>query len=178
MTDDGAGHAKTTGRVQRVIVPAGLVRLMLFGAIGLSGFVPNLACMYALTRAGMHPIAATVLATQVAIVWNFLLLDQVVYRRHRTGAWHRRALKFAAINNLDLPLRVPFVDVLIEFAHLDVLVATVVALVAAFVLRFVATDRLVYRLSQVAGEKNAGGKNTETTTLALPPHLRPALEQP
>jgi dolichol-phosphate mannosyltransferase len=122
-------------------------RLTLFSAIGLSGFAPNLVTLVVLGRLlGMHYVPATVIATQMAILWNFGLLEQIAYRRHRPGPWYRRAGTFAVINNVDLLLRIPLLAALVESAHMNYVLATVVTLVAMFMIRFVITDRLIYRL--------------------------------
>ncbi len=128
--------------------PAG--RLILFGAVGLSGFVPNLAALAVLTDTlGLNYAIASVAATQVAICWNFVLLDRIVYRQSRTGAWYRRAGQFAALNNVDLVVRIPMLVVLVEVADIDYLAATVATLVTMFAVRFLATDWIVYRVPRV-----------------------------
>jgi dolichol-phosphate mannosyltransferase len=116
-----------------------------FGTVGLSGFVPNLLVLWLLTSAaGMHYAIASVLSTQVAIVWNFLLLDLFVFTgKHRWGL-HGRFGSFLVVNNLDLLLRVPLLTLLVERFGFGILTGTAVALVAAFGFRFLVTDRLVY----------------------------------
>jgi dolichol-phosphate mannosyltransferase len=125
-------------------------RLILFGTVGLSGFVPNLCGLFLLAEfLGMSYAIAAIVATQFAICWNFLLLDQVVYRQCRTGSWYRRAEQFLTINNLDLLLRIPMLAALVEFARIGYMVASVVTLVAMFALRFIVTDRLIYRIPRL-----------------------------
>ena len=129
--------------------PAWRLAGFLFGVIGLTGFAPNLATLFVLSGLlGMHYVPATVIATQVAILWNFVLLEQVVYRRLGAGPWYGRAATFAAINNVDLLLRIPLLAALVEEAHINYLLATVITLVAIFVMRFLVTDRLIYRLGR------------------------------
>lgn len=122
-------------------------RLVVFGAIGLSGFIPNLAVVYVLCRYfGMNYIPATVLATQVAIAWNFLLLEKIVYARSRQGPWYTRITSFLLLNNSDLLVRIPLLAALVNEAHVNYLLATAVTLVALCLIRFAVTDRLIYRL--------------------------------
>jgi dolichol-phosphate mannosyltransferase len=120
------------------------VRAVAFGLVGLSGVLPNLAVLQLLTVVGLHYAPATVIATQVAILWNFALLDRFVYgtRRHRRTA--ARLGRFLLLNNADLAIRIPLLALLIEHARLSVLPATCVTLLLASVVRFVATDRLIY----------------------------------
>jgi dolichol-phosphate mannosyltransferase len=120
-------------------------RMLAFGAVGLSGFLPNLLGLWILTSMlGMHYAFASVLATQAAIVWNFALLDRFVFRgRHHFG-WGRRFGSFLLLNNADLLLRIPLLTLLVERFDMGVLTGTLVTLVAAFGLRFMVADRLVY----------------------------------
>lgn len=122
-----------------------LARPLAFGTVGLSGFLPNLLVLWLLTSGdGLHYAAASVVSTQVAIVWNFVLLDLFVFTgKHRWGVRGRFG-SFLLLNNADLLLRIPLLTVLVERFGFGVLTGTVVSLVAAFGFRFLVTQRLVY----------------------------------
>lgn len=124
-----------------------LLRLAGFGAAGASGVLPNLAVMWLLTdRLGAHYLPAAVAATEVAILWNFVLVDQLVFRNRRAARrWWARLSRFAVLNNLDLAVRLPLLTLLVTALHADSLAANLATLVAAFVLRFALTDRFIYR---------------------------------
>jgi putative flippase GtrA len=147
-------------------------RLILFGTIGLSGFVPNLVVLFLVTEfLEINYAVAAVVATQVAITWNFLLVDQLVYRLFRCGSWYRRAGQFLTLNNVDLSVRIPVLAALVEFAKVDYMVATVATLVMMFALRFAATDRVIYRLPRLrVGPARAyiTGITTPTTPTPTP----------
>ncbi|MBT2480417.1 glycosyltransferase family 2 protein [Streptomyces sp. ISL-94] len=120
-------------------------RMIGFGLIGLSGFVPNLAALWLLTHAGMHYLPAEIVANQAGVLWNFLLIEALLFRdrrRHRHGA--DRAGRFALLANADLLLRIPLIAVFVATLGMAVLPATALALVTTFVLRFAATEALVY----------------------------------
>ncbi len=120
-------------------------RMLAFGIIGLSGFVPNLATLWLLTRPfGMNYLLAEVLANQVAIGWNFLLLDLLLFRHRRHRHWSGRFGKFLVLANADMIARIPLLGLLVTYARMDVLLATAITLVAAFGVRFVVTDRFIY----------------------------------
>lgn len=123
-----------------------LARTIAFGTVGLSGFVPNLLVLWLLTTfTSMHYAIASVLSTQVAIVWNFILLDLFVFTgNHRWGP-HGRFGSFLALNNVDLLLRIPLLALLVEAFGFGILTGTVVTLIAAFGFRFLLTERFVYR---------------------------------
>ncbi|WP_031068565.1 glycosyltransferase [Streptomyces sp. NRRL S-118] len=122
-----------------------LARMAAFGLIGLTGFVPNLAALYALTGAGLHYLPAEILANQFGVAWNFLLIEVLLFRdrrhhRHRAD----RIGRFALLANADLVLRLPLIALFVGQLHLAVLPATALALLTTFVLRFAGTEALVY----------------------------------
>ncbi|MFE0820497.1 glycosyltransferase [Streptomyces sp. NPDC058847] len=122
-----------------------LARMVAFGLIGLSGFIPNLAALWAFTEAGVHYLPAEIAANQFGVAWNFLLLERLLFsdrRRHRH--WADRTARFALIANADLVLRIPLIALLVGQFGLAVLPATALALVITFVLRFAGTEALVY----------------------------------
>lgn len=133
------------GPVNRVArLPMG--RLVIFGFIGASGFVPNLVGMYVLADlAGVNFLAASVISTVVANLWNFLLVDTLIYRGAGSRPWWARSSMFVLINTLDLPVRLPMIAILTHDAHLGYVMATGLSLVAMFAIRFLVTDRVVYR---------------------------------
>ncbi|MFD9355555.1 glycosyltransferase [Streptomyces sp. NPDC060031] len=119
-------------------------RMIGFGLIGLSGFVPNLLALWLLTGTGMNYLAAEIVANQAGVLWNFLLIETLLFRdrRHRHRA--DRAGRFALLANADLLLRIPLIAVFVARLGMAVLPATALALVTTFFLRFAATETLVY----------------------------------
>ncbi|PZS40678.1 MAG: dolichol-phosphate mannosyltransferase [Pseudonocardiales bacterium] len=119
-------------------------RKLAFGAVGLSGFLPNLSMVWLLTAVLTVPYAlAAVLATEVAIGWNFLLIDRVFTGACRWGWWWRFG-SFAVLNNADLLWRIPLLVLLVDSTRLPLLPATAVTLLVSFAARFIITDRLIY----------------------------------
>ncbi|MDT7840918.1 glycosyltransferase family 2 protein [Streptomyces justiciae] len=122
-----------------------LARMVVFGLIGLTGFVPNLVALWALTHAGLHYLPAEIVANQFGVAWNFLLIEKVLFRdRRRHRHWADRTVRFALLANADLVLRIPLIALLVTHFGLSALPATALALVITFVLRFVGTEALVY----------------------------------
>ncbi|MGW0208815.1 glycosyltransferase [Streptomyces sp. NPDC003233] len=120
-------------------------RMVGFGLIGASGFVPNLVGLWALTALGMHYLPAEILANQLGVAWNFLLIEQLLFRDRRAHRrWWDRLGRFALLANADLVLRIPLIALLVGRLGIGVLPATALALVMTFVLRFVGTEALVY----------------------------------
>ncbi|WP_433452177.1 glycosyltransferase [Streptomyces sp. CA-142005] len=122
-----------------------VARMVGFGLIGASGFVPNLAGLWALTVLGMHYLPAEILANQFGVAWNFLLIEQLLFRDRRAHRrWWDRLGRFALLANADLLLRIPLIALLVGRFGMGALPATALALVMTFVLRFVGTEALVY----------------------------------
>ncbi|MQY35111.1 Undecaprenyl-phosphate 4-deoxy-4-formamido-L-arabinose transferase [Streptomyces sp. RB17] len=151
--DRFAGESKSTAREGfrflrhlaglRTASPA--ARMVGFGLIGASGFVPNLVGLWALTALGMHYLPAEILANQLGVAWNFLLIEQLLFRDRRAHRrWWDRLGRFALLANADLVLRIPLIALLVGRFGMGALPATALALVMTFVLRFVGTEALVY----------------------------------
>ncbi|MFH8934649.1 glycosyltransferase [Streptomyces griseosporeus] len=161
-----AGESKSTAReglrflrhLAGLRTDAPLARMIGFGLIGASGFVPNLVGLWALTALGVHYLPAEILANQLGVAWNFLLIEQLLFRNrraHRRG-WDRLG-RFALLANADLVLRIPLIALFVHRFGMGALSATALALVTTFVLRFVGTEALVYlpRRGQAAARRAA-----------------------
>ncbi|MFE2495852.1 glycosyltransferase [Streptomyces scopuliridis] len=151
--DRFAGESKSTAkeglRFLRHLVElrtaAPLARMIAFGLIGLTGFVPNLLALHGLTAAGVHYLPAEVVANQFGVLWNFLLIEVLLFRDRRAHRhWADRVGRFALLANADLLLRIPLIALFVAQFGMGVLTATACALLATFVLRFVGTEALVY----------------------------------
>ncbi|AOP50590.1 glycosyltransferase [Streptomyces lydicus] len=136
-------------------------RMVAFGLIGVSGFVPNLLALWALTGAtSLHYAVAEVLANQLGVLWNFALLDFLVYRSAKQGHWAGRLLGFAALSNADLLARIPLMMLLVEQAGIGPVPATVISLVVVFLVRFLLVDTLIYRRRGAAARKEQAPART------------------
>ena len=124
---------------------------MRFMLVGASGVIPNLGVLWLLMAAGMHVVPATVLAIQVAIVWNFVGAELVVWRDNQAGKFWHRFVKYCAIAEVDLA-RVPLVVLFYRLLGGHVLIASLLSLVAIFLVRYLLTERLVYRRKSVRSD--------------------------
>ncbi|MGW7383223.1 glycosyltransferase [Streptomyces sp. NPDC054794] len=151
--DRFAGESKSTAqegfRFLRHLVglrtASPVARMVAFGLIGATGFVPNLVGLWALTVLGMHYVPAEILANQLGVAWNFVLIEHLLFRERRAHRrWWDRVGRFALLANADLVLRIPLIALLVDRFGMGALPATALALVTTFVLRFVGTEALVY----------------------------------
>ncbi|MGC0329826.1 dolichol-phosphate mannosyltransferase [Streptomyces sp. SAI-170] len=127
-------------------------RAIVFGLIGLSGFAPNLLLLWLLHGWGLAYTPAEILANQAGLLWNFTLIDSLVYRdqrRHRRRAV--RLLSFAAVGNVDLVARIPLAALLMGTTGMTAVPATALAMVLVFTARFLVVDRLLYRRPHTPG---------------------------
>jgi dolichol-phosphate mannosyltransferase len=151
--DRHAGQSKSTARqgtrflahLMRLRTTSPVARALLFGLIGLTGIVPNLAALATLTASGMHYVPAEIVSNQFGVLWNFLLIELLLFReRRRHRHWADRVGRFALLANADLLLRIPLITLLVGRLGMGVLPATAFALAVTFVLRFAGTEMLVY----------------------------------
>lgn len=153
-----------------------LLRMAAFGAVGASGIVVNTAALWLFFEVlGVHHLVGAALATQLSTAWNFGLTDAAVYRKgQRKGTWYGRAGRFFAMNNLLLVARLPLLQWLVV-TGMGVLTANALTLVGLFLLRFLISDRVIYR----GGEKKVNRRDpvkmlvdTEAETAAAPSRKR------
>ncbi|MER7107996.1 glycosyltransferase family 2 protein [Streptomyces sp. NPDC000229] len=161
-----AGESKSTAReglrflrhLVELRTASPLARMAAFGLIGLTGFVPNLVALYALTGAGLHYLPAEILANQLGVAWNFLLIEVLLFRdRRHHRHWADRVGRFTLLANADLVLRIPLIALFVGQLHMAVLPATALALLTTFVLRFAGTEALVYLPRRARGART--GRN-------------------
>jgi dolichol-phosphate mannosyltransferase len=120
-------------------------RMLAFAAIGASGVLPNLIAMQALTSwFGVHYLAAAIVANQCAILWNFVLIDTLVFADRRRRRLPGRFARFAVLNNVDLIARIPLLAILVAEFRIGYLTATIITLLVMAVARFAVLDRLIY----------------------------------
>ena len=146
-------------------------RMSRFAAVGALGTLLNLAVMWSLVHgAGVHYVSAAVIATEVAIVHNFLMQERFVFRDLRSGR-HRMPWRFVQsllYNNVDTVVRIPVLVLLVERLSLPSTLAQAVTLVFAFVARFCFVSLVVYGPARPP----RGGAAEGPTSDAIPPRTR------
>ena len=133
------GPASREGRIRQA------VRFIAFGIIGVSGMAVNTGALWFFyDGAGWNHLVAASLATQASTTWNFLLVDLLLYRKRANGTRFGRAVRFFAMNNLLLLARLPVLQMLVD-RGVGVLWANGFTLVVLFLVRFVVSDRAIFR---------------------------------
>ncbi len=117
-----------------------------FAGAGATGILVNSAALWAFVELLHLQLAwAAFLATQVSTLWNFLLVDRLVYRGEKNRPWYLRYLGFALVNNAVLLLRLPLLSWMTYVLAVPYLIANLVTLALAFLVRFLVADRLLFR---------------------------------
>lgn len=124
-----------------------VARTLGFAAVGATGIVANsLALFMFVSVIGTDLLLGATLATQFSTAWNYLLTDCLVFRGPKRRSGWTRFLGFAAINNTALLLRLPLLSWLVHSVGVGYLLANVLTLIATFVVRFLISDRYLFRI--------------------------------
>jgi dolichol-phosphate mannosyltransferase len=121
-------------------------RMSRFAVVGAFGTLLNLAIMAVLLGMGAHYLMAALVATELTILTNFLLIERLVFRdlREERPYW-QRLLAFFGFNNIETLVRIPVLILLVELLHIPGVLAQAVTLAVAFLARFAFTSRFIYR---------------------------------
>lgn len=121
-------------------------KMSLFALVGAAGALANLLIVWLLTLAGVDYVVAAIIAAEVTIVGNFLLIERFVFqdmRDNASGAWARFAKSFA-FNNAEAVVRIPIMALMVENLHISSVLATGITLAVAFLVRFIFHSLVVY----------------------------------
>lgn len=141
-------------------------RMSAFALVGGFGAVLNLLIMAGLVAIDVNYLIAAIIASELTIISNFLILDYVVFADLRRAAgpmWLRFAKSFT-FNNVEAALRMPILWWLVSQVHISSVIAAGLTLVLAFVARFVYHALVVY----------APARGQQPDTEASAPGARPS----
>ena len=122
-------------------------RWLAFTAVGAMGFIVQLGTLWALTNLGLHYLAATLAATECAVVLNFFGHQSWTWSDRPANAKEglRRFVRFHGANGaLSLAGSVLIMPLLIEVGNLHYLLANVLTVGVCAFANFVAADRVVF----------------------------------
>jgi putative flippase GtrA len=117
-----------------------------FNAVGMGGFALQIAVLWALAQiAGMHYLAATAVAVEIAVLHNFVWHEAWTWRgRGVEGRW-KRLLRFHIANGfVSIASNVLLTLVLIRWAGLPLLAANTAAVVVMALVNFALAERWVF----------------------------------
>jgi dolichol-phosphate mannosyltransferase len=123
-----------------------LATLARFAAVGATGIVVNQLILWAwVAGAEHHYLLGAVVATQGSSTWNFCLTERWVFPGGGSRSLGSRYFMFLGINNSTLLLRIPVLALLTSFLGVNYLVSNFLTLVVLFLLRFLVSDRVIWK---------------------------------
>ena len=124
------------------------MRFWRFNAVGVLGFAVQLAVLALAVHAGVHYLAATAIAVEVAILNNFFWHERWTWR-DRPAAGRMRAvrlLRFHALNGgVSLAGNIALMRLLVGVLGMPPLSANAIAVLCCAIVNFFASDRGVFR---------------------------------
>ncbi len=136
----------------------GLLRWLTFNTVGLMGVLVQLLSIMTMREwLGLHYLAATALAVEIAILHNFVWHERWTWLDRTAGRRAdrlRRLLRFnVASGSVSIGSNVLLTAWLVDWFGLHYLSANLLAITAGSVLNLVATERLVYMSGATAGQE-------------------------
>ncbi|MFG6492857.1 glycosyltransferase [Microbacterium sp. P03] len=131
-------------------------KMSLFAIIGGLGALANLALLWLFTHFGMGYIAGMIIASELTIIGNFVLIERFVFQDMKgaaSGVWSRFAKSFT-FNNAELLVRIPVVALMVHSWHFSSVIAAAITLVIAFFVRFVFHALVVYAPKRAGARKS------------------------
>jgi putative flippase GtrA len=135
-------------------------RFARFVLVGLSGLIVNSLALATFTEIfHIYYLWSAMLATQVSTLWNFLLSDRWVFgdRRNRRTFWSR-FIGFFLINNALLAIRSPMITGMVQVLGMNYLVANLVSIVSATLLRYFLADKVLWARRKHGGTGTVYGQ--------------------
>ena len=113
-----------------------------FGLVGLSGVIVNTVILWGLVRGlGLPVLLASALATEVAILSNFLLNDRWTFRTAAHQGMVRRLLRFNGVALGGMAITTAVLAALTDHGYLPLLLANLLAVGAAMAWNYVVNSR-------------------------------------
>lgn len=122
------------------LLMAQITQLTAFLAVGLSGVAVNTDILWLLSlRSGNKSyVVASLVATSVAICWNFLLLEFYISPSRREYSPWTTFWRFFGLNLTLLPLQLGLLALFVDKLRVNAVLANVLSLTIILILRFVA----------------------------------------
>lgn len=129
-------------------MPNALVRFARFASVGLATLGVKMSALAALRElAGLDPLAAIALATEIAIVHSFLWHQNWTWRDRRGGRTLSRLVRYNVLNGtLAIGVNVLVMRALVNGIGLHYLLGGLTATIAAGVVNYLLSDKLVFVL--------------------------------
>ena len=124
------------------------MRFVRFNAVGVGGFLLQMAVLWLLVRAGVHYLLATAVAVECAVLHNFLWHERWTWKDRPASGRARlgRLARFHALNGMvSLIGNVMLMRGLVGVLGMAVLPANLIAVAICAVVNYAASERAVFR---------------------------------
>lgn len=130
-------------------------RFLRFALVGLSGLIVNSLALAILTEwLHIFYLISALLATQCSTLWNFLWTEQWVFADRRdTRSFGVRLAGFFLINNVLFFFRGPMISIMVQDLSINYIVANLISIVLATVLRYLVADKLLWSTKKLGQAK-------------------------
>ena len=126
---------------------ARFIRPLRFGLVGASGVAVNSAVLWALVAGAELPVLlASIMATEMAILSNFLLNDRWTFRAEaQRGQLVQRLLRYNSVALGGMAITATMLSALAVYGRLHLLLANLFAVGAAMVWNYVVNSRWTWK---------------------------------
>jgi dolichol-phosphate mannosyltransferase len=141
---------------RKVTTPSTVRAATGFAGVGLAGIGVNQLVLTGLVHTGATDyLIAAVLATQAAIIFNFVMLERWVFSRGSADELGGRLARYWALSNVFLVLGLPVLALLVSGLHVHYALANLAVIGLQFGLRFLVSHRVIWRSPDVAAASAA-----------------------
>jgi dolichol-phosphate mannosyltransferase len=120
-------------------------RFIKFGIVGVSGIVVNNGILWLLTEQGLGDIAASIIATETAIITNFIGNSLWTWSHHTEGSWGKRFILFQGISIFAGILTVALFWCFKNLIGMPLLVANTAAIGVTFIINYLLNSKFTWR---------------------------------
>jgi len=125
-----------------------ITRFVKFGIVGGSGAIINTGILWSLTQMGLHYLAAAAIATEVAIITNFIGNHLFTFKDRKHGSLKKKFLMFQGVSIIGLICTLGVLWVLTTTFGQDpswlLLVWNAVAIIISSVINFVLNHQFTW----------------------------------
>ncbi len=141
--------------------------LLRFILVGFTGLVVNTLLMYLFTDGfNLLYVFSAILATQGSSLWNFALTETWVFgKRKQDGKMPIRLLGYMLVNNTALAIRGPILVVFVSWFGFHYLTANVISLGILTIIRYMISDRLIWKPTVIDSPDDVPLPNVQTEKL-------------
>jgi dolichol-phosphate mannosyltransferase len=118
--------------------------MLKFGIVGASGVIVNNGVLLLLVSLGMDDLAASIIATETAIITNFLGNSFWTWGDQKDGSWAKRFLMFQGISIFAAVLTVALFWAFHNIVGMPLLIANTIAILITFIINYVLNKKFTW----------------------------------